>query len=221
MVVPGGPRRFDDRGSAVIEAALVSPIVLILLLAVFDYGLLFRDYLTMGDAVGDATRAGAVQGNRPAFIDDGSGNQVGVTADFVIASTMRQGLVGLPIESITGIVVFRAGGPALGSPLEQVPDVCKNGSSSVGAACNYYNARDAFEAVAAGDGSFFQCTGGSGSACGWPPGTREDGPSVMDIDYLGVYLEIDRSFVTGIVGDEQNLEYAAIQRLEPGRLDDV
>lgn len=202
-----------------VEAAIVSPVVLLLLLAVFDYGLLFRDYLTMGDAVGDATRAGAVQGNRPTFIDDGNGGQVGVNADFTIASTLRQGLVGLPIESISGIVVFRAGDPSAGTPLEQVPTTCKSGVSSAGAVCNYYNARDAFEAVAAGDASFFQCDG-SGPACGWPPGSREDGPSVFDIDYLGVYLEIDRSFVTGVVGDQQELEYAAIQRLEPGRIDD-
>jgi len=208
----------NDSGAAVVEAALITPVLLFVVLGIFEFGLIYRDYLTSSDATADAARSGAVQGNRTRYIQVGEG-EVGVSADFSVAAALRNAMAGIPIESIERIVIFRADRPGAGAPLEQVPAVCKAGVSSAAAQCNAYDPRDAFEAVQEGDASYFLCSG-SGAACGWPPQGREDGPSVWDIDYLGVYLRIERPYITGLFGDSMVLETASVQRLEAGRLDD-
>lgn len=49
------PARSDDRGSAVVEAALITPILLLLIVGVLEFGFAFKDQL----AVTSAVRAGA------------------------------------------------------------------------------------------------------------------------------------------------------------------
>ena len=51
-----------DDGATVVEFGIVALLVFTLLLAIFEFGLLFRDNLTATDAVSDATRVGAIVG---------------------------------------------------------------------------------------------------------------------------------------------------------------
>jgi Flp pilus assembly protein TadG len=50
----------DERGQTVTEFALVLPLLMLVLLAILQFGVLFRDYL----AVTDAVRAGARRAGR-------------------------------------------------------------------------------------------------------------------------------------------------------------
>ena len=55
----GVSRLSGDRGAAMAEAALVSPIFILVIFAVLEFGIAYRDILSIGDATTDAARVGA------------------------------------------------------------------------------------------------------------------------------------------------------------------
>jgi hypothetical protein len=221
----GTERRLaDDRGAALIEASLVAPVLLIIVLAIMEYGLVFRDYLTVSDTVADAARTGAVQGRDKTIS--------GQTADFSIVSSIRQNTAGLRYTDVERIVVFRGGPPQAGSAIDQVPASCKTGTaSSPSDNCNVYPVEAALLAIQYGNNDFFECNAAGQPACGWSPGgtfvsdERLDGTinvgGQFPIDYLGVYLEVRHRYVTGLFGDEFVIKDASIARLEAGRREDT
>jgi len=210
-----GRRARRDRGVALIETLLVAPVFFLLVLGIFEYGLAYRDVLTTADAVGTSARAGAVIGPRPA--------PAGLNGDYVIIKTLREGLGSMPLEWVQRIVVFRAGPPSAGSPTSQVPAACKAGTSVPGV-CNVYDPLVAFgvASVAADPEAarFFTCgqPQSTGVSCAWDPYDRNNGPTVNDIDYLGVWVRIQRPYISGLFGDTFTIEEARIMRLEPGVL---
>jgi hypothetical protein len=222
-------RRRGDRGASVLEAAVVAPVLLLLVLGVFEFGLVYRDYLSVGDAVGDAAHIGSIQGNAkvPASPAPGAPN---VTPDYSMVRTLREGTAGIPPEWIEKIVIFRVGFFERNQPaMDLVPDSCRYGNSSnAGDQCNVYPAFAAFYAVQEGEINYFNCpsdetTGETGTGpreCGWPYSERSDGPVREEIDYVGVYVKLDRDLVTGVFGDEFSIEQAQVLRLEPGQIDD-
>ncbi len=194
-----------------IEAAFIAPLLFLILFGILEYGLLFRDYLTVGDATADAAKQGSIQG--PLLL---GANQ---SADYTIASTLRQDLASVPTAWLSAFVVFKSGAPAVGGPLAQFPAACKNTNTSVPASkCNVYPAFDAFYAVQTANTGYFRCITAGDRACAWNPETRINGPKIYLIEYLGVYVHLTRKQVTGLFGKTYDLEVAAVQRLEPGQL---
>lgn len=55
-----------ERGATLVEAALVYPLLFLLMFGVVEFGLAFKDYLTVSHAARDGARAGATYGNNPA-----------------------------------------------------------------------------------------------------------------------------------------------------------
>lgn len=202
-------RRADDRGASMLEMALVTPVFLLVIFGILEFGLAFRSYLAVGDTASEGARIGAIQGPDPTT--DGN------NADFSVLKAIRENTASLELEAIEKIVIFRGLPASAGSPLNQVPQACKDGDASM-AGCNIYPAREAFYAVQEGDGEFFEC-GASSYACGWDPSTRNNGPRVADIEYLGVYIRYEHPFTTGLFGSDITLESASILRLEPGTVE--
>ncbi len=205
-------RLCGDAGTAVIETALIAPILLYVILSIFEFGLVYRDYLTVTDAATDGAKTGSVVGK----YTDPSGQN----GDFAAIAIVRQDLANLSIRSIERIVIFAGVPAAAGDPVSQVPPSCKSGNfgPQPGARCNVYNPYDAFRAVQSGDTGYFTCAGGGESACGWNPATRKDGPKWYDIEYFGMYIKVDRPLLTGLFGSTYEVEAAAVVRLEPGQL---
>ena len=202
----------DDRGTALLETAVVAPVFLALVFGILEFGLLFKTYLTANDTVLDAARVGAVQGPNPT-----SG---GANGDFSVIKSVRDSTAGIDPQDIERIVIYRGRPSTAGSPMAQVPGVCKNGdASSVASACNVYDPIEAFDAVQRGDTDYFVCDTGSEPSCGWDPDSRADGPRAVDIDYLGVYVQVDHDMITGLYGSARDIDAAAIQRLEPGTVE--
>jgi Flp pilus assembly protein TadG len=50
----------DERGQAVAELAIVLPVLCLLLFGIIQFGIVFRDYITLTDAVRAGARKGAV-----------------------------------------------------------------------------------------------------------------------------------------------------------------
>jgi hypothetical protein len=193
-----------------VESALVSPLFLVLVFGVLEFGLAYRDTLTVGDAATDGARAGAIQG--PDVTPQGE------TADYSIVDTVRDGLAGLDPGKVEAIVIYKAGPATDGSALSQVPSSCKDGSSSTSDHCNAYPPNAAYYAIQEGDSEYFKCIDVGDPACGWPPTERKDGPTTADVEFLGVYIRYHHSYVTGFFGDDFTIERASIMRLEPGDL---
>ncbi len=195
-----------DRGVTLIETAIVGLLVFTLLLAVFEFGLLFRDNLTATDAVSDATRIGAIIG--PDVAADGS------NADYAIVKTVREGLSSMNDVAIQYIVVFKASGGG-GDALAQVPTACRNGTSLAGI-CNSYSAGPALAAVESGTRAYFTCSGANTAACKYNPTTRKDGPTSSQVETIGVYVKILQDGYTGLFAETWTIERASTLRLEPG-----
>lgn len=200
-------RRRSDRGATLVELAIVSLLVFTMFLAIFEFGLLFRDNLTATDAVSDATRIGAIVGPDV---------NAGATADYEIVKAVGQGLSALDERDVRTIVVFRASGSADDAEA-QVPVTCRNGISR-NSICNAYDAREAFAAVAGGNVAYFRCEGTNTAACPYDPEQRKDGPQPSDVETIGVYVLIERSGYTGFFADSWTISRAATARLEPGTI---
>jgi Flp pilus assembly protein TadG len=79
----------DEGGQAVLEFALVLPMLLALVTAIFSFGITFKNYLTLVDAVRNGARVAAVSRQQPdptlaaktAVIDAGS--DLGLTTNDV------------------------------------------------------------------------------------------------------------------------------------------
>lgn len=198
----------DDRGAALLEAALVTPLFLLLVFGVFEFGLMYRDVLSSSDAAANGARRGAVIGPRI--------TASGFNADFEIIREVRNSLGSIPVDYIDRIVIFEAGPPGAGGALAQVPHACKVMDSQPGV-CNVYDAANAFLAVEQGVNDYFDCDAG-GRSCAWLPTSRSNGPTPTDIDYLGVWIRIQRPYITGIFGDVFTFEHASVVRLEAGPL---
>jgi Flp pilus assembly protein TadG len=55
------PRKLrDNRGQAAVEVAIVLPVLLLIMLAIFQFGIVFKEYLSLTDAVREGARKAAV-----------------------------------------------------------------------------------------------------------------------------------------------------------------
>ncbi len=208
---PGPRRGHGDRGATLVELAIVGLLVLTFLLAIFEFGLLFRDNLTTNDAVADATRIGAIMG--PDVTTDGR------NADFEIVSAVRQGLSAMDSAQVRYVVIFKGTGTS-DPASDQVPAQCKAGTSIAGI-CNAYPADAAFTAVENADVGYFSCpvVPIAKIACRWPASGRKDGPTSADVETVGVYVRVEKAGYTGLFADRWTIERASTIRLEPGIVD--
>jgi hypothetical protein len=75
-------RRKTDKGAALVESALILPIALLMLMAVAEFGLAFKDWLTISHAGREGARAAAAFGDNP-------------RADFLILDAIGTNLTGV------------------------------------------------------------------------------------------------------------------------------
>ena len=87
--------RRSQRGAVVVEAAIVFPLILIVVFGMLEAGLYFKDALSLSDVVRDAARAGAAHGNSP-------------DADYWILQTLIEEGSALPQSQIQEVIVYNA-----------------------------------------------------------------------------------------------------------------
>ena len=221
-------RSNENRGVALIEAAIVTPIFLMLIMALAEGGLFMRNYLGLSSTV----RAGAR-----------SASAVGVdsSADLYIVRSIAQESAALPRNAIQYIVVYKATGFGAG-PLDDgaagVPGGCIAGQPRAGV-CNVYVPSDFIKAEvqiaeetrhrAAVDGGntgdvldlnkiWFGCltTGPHANATPdryWCPSTRNN--TLRYGDYVGVYMKIKHDWLTNIFGSAKTISDQSVIRMEP------
>ena len=95
-------RRNGERGSAVIEFALLLPILLLLLLALVQMGALARDRLLLAQATRAAAREAAIVESDSAILDAATGAAPGLDPARVRLVVTRSGPRGSPVTVTAG-----------------------------------------------------------------------------------------------------------------------
>ena len=183
-----------ERGAAIVEAAIGTVLVLTMIFGVIEFGLAFKDYLSMSAAVRDGARVATTQGSS-------------TQADFLIIKTVKQRMPAVATGDIKRIVVFKAANPK--STIDSVNATCK--TASVTNVCNSYGPTD----FARPSTDFTGATPSPDRY--WPPANRKDtlaGPP----DYVGVWVQISHKGVTGLLKVASSYDDDVVMRIEPATI---
>ena len=196
--------RRHERGTALVEAALVTPVFFLLIFGIFEFGLLYRNSLTTDNAAHQGGRAASVGGNRPG-------------ADYLLLRAVEHGILTMGLENLDYVIVFRASGPN-----DTVPAACLTASQTMVSgnpsvpACNRYVAADFALEIDDSNGDDtgnFRCSSTAVDKY-WCPVDRETNISV-GVEYVGVHIQTTHQFITGLFGGSKPLTETRILRLEP------
>jgi hypothetical protein len=180
----------SERGAALVEFALIVPILMMLVVGIAEFGFGYRDRLTIQTATRTGARVGTTLGST-------------ATIDYEILQGVKSALGSIPTANIDKIIVYKST-TADGA----VPSLCLSGGSQTGS-CNVY-APSALTAPA----SSFGCGLGDLDVA-WCPTTRVVSQAV-GLEYLGVYVQVRHDFFSGFLGTRQvTLKDKAVLRLEP------
>lgn len=227
------PRRGrSERGTTIVEAAFVTPIFLLLVMGVVEGGFYMQTYLGAANAVRAGARSASAAGND-------------TNADLFIVNSIAKESSAIPRAAIDFIVVYRAddfGATPTEVGADGVSPGCLAGRAVPGR-CNVYTPADFDRAAAqlaemarikaeedAGrtpvrDHSKFwfgcQTTGPNANRSPdrfWCPRTRNVGLSSnggLGPDFVGVFIQVEHSWVTGIFGRSREIDDLSVIRMEP------
>jgi hypothetical protein len=198
-------RRRGDRGAVAVEAALVTPLLLLLVFGIIEFSLLLRDHVAVSSAVRTggriaSTGAGAGPGvcdtgpTAPPCTPDSSPALAQAAADAI----QRAGSA-MPKDSIDYIYVYRSNPEGYPGPSGNttIPD----------GSCGY---ADCVKFTWVASQNRFRYTSGS-----WNSSTINaclNDPNAMTV---GVYLKATHNFVTGIFADDMVVADRAVMKFEP------
>jgi Flp pilus assembly protein TadG len=174
-----------------VEFALIAPVLLLLVCGAIEYGMFFKDYLTVANTTRTGARVGSAAGSS-------------ADADYQILQSVKAAAAALPsgADSIQQITIYKStlagGGPTT---------TCQT-TSSAADKCNTYTA-SAFSQPS----SKFGCGAGSIDSV-WCPTTREDSQAIGP-DYIGVWVKTTHGFVTKLFGTSRVIGDSVVMRIEP------
>jgi Flp pilus assembly protein TadG len=184
-------RSSREQGTALVEFALVAPVLILLVFGAIEYGMFFKDYLTVSNTTRTGARVGSAAGSS-------------ADADYQILQAVKSAATALPggANSIEQISIYKAtstgGGPT---------STCQT-TSSAADKCNTYTA-SAFSQPS----SKFGCGAGSLDSI-WCPTTRQDSQAVGP-DYIGVRVKTTHGFMTKLFGTSRVIGDSVVMRIEP------
>jgi Flp pilus assembly protein TadG len=191
-------RRRDERGVAIVEAAIVSLLFFTLLFGIIESGLAFRDYLTTANVARSGARVASGHGND-------------ANADYLVAQAVKKASAGIGNGTLDYVVVFKA--DAYNSSLPTLDATCAAGTPVAGR-CNVYTAADlARPSTDFGTG----CVSPAPDRF-WCPTTRKIAASSAGggpPDYIGVYVKITHRNLFKIWRSTFTFTDQTIIRIEP------
>jgi hypothetical protein len=198
-------RRRGDRGAVAVEAALVTPIILILVFGIIEFAFLLRDHVAVTSAVRTGARVASTAADdgtcSPNPLDDVPcpANGSPMLAQLAADAIQRAGSV-MPEDTVDYIMIYKAnaaGYPGTGSSL---PSSCTGVPS-----CVQYKWRANQDRFRYLSGNWDSRTI---SAC-FP------GSSAKPLDSVGVAMVAKHKMFTGMFGSQFNLVDRASMNFEP------
>jgi Flp pilus assembly protein TadG len=179
-------RARGDRGVALVEAVFVFPVVLIVVFAIFEFGLLFAAQSTTNSATRDGVRFGSAN-----FAVAGS-NQA--AADAIAAAVAKDLSARTNLDTPIKLVIYKA--DSSGNPT--------GGFTSCTANCYRYT----------WNGSGF--TFDPSSPIWTNPAACIDPTNGLNaLDAIGAYVELRHNYITGAFGSNALIKEHTVSRLEP------
>ena len=194
-------RARGERGAALTEFVLIVPVFVLLMAGVLEFGMAWRDSMTVSNALRSGARVGSNAGRER-------------SADYDIIKSIEAAMREIPDTArVQRIVIYKAD-TANSSPTP----TCMAGtpSSSGSSPCNVYTGAD----MARPASDFSGTTSCSPTAIDryWCPVSRQN-QQALGADYLGVWMQVQYNYVTHVFpGTGLTIKDRAIMRLEP-RLD--
>jgi Flp pilus assembly protein TadG len=212
----------SERGAALVEAAIVFPVLFTIILGSLEYGLMFKDSLTLSNATRAGVRAASIDGN----------NQF---SDYDVLNAVTASLGAAGVGNTQYVIVYKATPATLGAaPLSAPPANCvttgdglASGTSGITNSCNIYSGAYLQTFTSANKSTFGTCPTVSTSPDHFwcPVGTTaatgrqvlQSGSSTADggPDYIGVYVKVTHKALTGLVTNNKALSDNSVQRIEP------
>jgi Flp pilus assembly protein TadG len=171
-----------------VEAVFVLPVVLFIVFAIFEYGLLFAAQSTTNSATRDGVRFGSAN-----FAVSG---QYQAAADATAAAVANDLGARTSLDTPVQLLIYKA--DATGKPT--------GGFTSCTADCYRYTWN--------GSGWVFD---NAYTAKRWlnPTACIDPSNGLNTLDSIGAYLEVNHSFITGAFGSSQLIKEHTVSRLEP------
>jgi Flp pilus assembly protein TadG len=199
-------RRRSERGAGLTEMALIIPVIAVLVMGVFEFGMAWRSDITVSNALRSGTRALANTGE-------------GRLADYNALLAVKSAMSNTPNITVTKVVIFRSA-----TTNGSVPTQCLTASAQTAGGvnttvsgtpvrCNVYSATRYNTFALSNFAGTTSCNSGSWDAV-WCPTTRE-GSQAVGADYVGIYMEVEHDFQTGMFGDGISMDDKTIMRIEP------
>lgn len=198
-----GQRNGSERGAVAVEAALLLPVLVLILFGIVEVTLLLKDSVALNYATRQGARIASASADAgPGTCETGPEAPPCAPANTpalaqAAADAIQRSGSAMPKDSIDYILVYRAN--SKGYP-------GANGSTTMPASCAgvpscvMFTWRDAQDA--------FRYQGGS-----WD--SRSINACVNESDTLGVYMHVTHDSVTGLFGDSNDLEDRAVMKFEP------
>jgi Flp pilus assembly protein TadG len=191
-------RQEGSRGAVLVEFVLIAPVFALLVAGVLEFGLAFRDSMTVSNALRSGARVGSNAGRER-------------LADYTILKSVEAAMKEVPTSRVIRVVVYKAS-----TSSSNVPASCLTATAitnrGVDNLCNTYSAGDLTLASSAFVGTT-NCTGAPDAR--WCPLNRQS-QQALGADYLGVYMEVRYTYITKIFpGTGVTIRDRAVMRLEP------
>lgn len=181
----------DDRGATLVEAALVYALLFLALFAVVEFGLAFKDWLSVSHAAREGARAGATYGDDP-------------TADIQILRDVERTLAPAGIAENINVRVFDAASPGTGEDYTYTPGSDCSDNTPVGlpalvGCCDWTPCPEPFR--------------DSYSVPGWDPSTRD--VEAPDLDRIAVEVAFTHQWLTNYFVPSSDFSTVTDFQIEP------
>jgi len=186
------PADHPDRGAVLIEAAIIMPLLLLVVFGILEYGLLFRTNLTLSESTRAGARVAVAQPRTPGYEM--------AAADAVSGSLAS---AGIPDNAIEELIIYKAN-----------PNTGNHVSGGAPESCTVTCYRFRW------DGATQRFVVKSDSP-DWPALSQSACGAESQTDYLGVFVRARHDFVSGFFADSQTLRERTVMRLEPLPLTDT
>jgi Flp pilus assembly protein TadG len=186
-----------QRGAVLVEFVLIAPVLVLITAAIFEYGLAFRDSMTLSNALRSGARVGSNAGRER-------------QADYTILKSVEAAMTEVPNSRVNRIIVYKA---ATSNSAPPAACLAVSGSGGVNGVCNVYLSSDLARPLSDYAGTT-SCTATSPDRY-WCPTSRQN-QQALGADYLGVWMEIRYNYVTHVLpGTGITIRDRAVMRLEP------
>jgi Flp pilus assembly protein TadG len=186
--------------------AMIAPFLFVLLLGIFELGMMLRTDIAIANASRTGARVGSSSGRA-------------TLADFSVLTALGGALRNVEGGTINWVTIYRVSGSSKTPPANCTNATAIANHGNAASFCNTYSAADVAAVLSNPTGSQanFGCTGTPAKLDAmWCPSTRViEQASTNGPDYLGIAVSVSKPTSTRLFGSSKTYTDSFVMRLEP------